>query len=93
MHEGRKRVDIKFTNTGERGFFLRIAQSAQTRSISVMIECKNYEKHIANPELDQLSGRFGHSAVFSACSYAVAWIIVRPLSLAVATLPLTAAVS
>jgi len=64
IHEGRKRVDIKFTNAAERGFFLRMLQSPQTRAISVMIECKNYGKEINNPELDQLSSRFGHQRGF-----------------------------
>jgi hypothetical protein len=64
IHQGRKRVDIKFTNAGERGFFLRMLQSPQTRAVSVLIECKNYEKQINNPELDQLSGRFGHQRGF-----------------------------
>jgi hypothetical protein len=64
IHQGRKRVDIKFTNAGERGFFKRILEAAQTRAISVLIECKNYERRLANPELDQLSGRFGHQRGF-----------------------------
>jgi hypothetical protein len=64
IHQGRKRVDIKFTNAGESGFFQRMQQLNQTRSMSVMIECKNYTKEIANPELDQLSGRFGHQRGF-----------------------------
>ena len=29
-----------------------------------MIECKNYGKEINNPELDQLSSRFGHQRGF-----------------------------
>lgn len=64
IHDGRKRVDIKFTNSGESGFFDRVQRSPQTRSMSVMVECKNYTKEIANPELDQLAGRFGHQRGF-----------------------------
>lgn len=64
IHQGRKRVDIKFTNSAERGFFQTLLASAQTRATSVLIECKNYEKQINNPELDQLSGRFGHQRGF-----------------------------
>ena len=58
QHDGRKRVDIKFTNASENGFFFRMLSAPQTRAISVYLECKNYNRKIANPELDQLSGRF-----------------------------------
>lgn len=58
INEGRKRVDIKFTNTAETGFFRRMAEAPQTRSIDVFFECKNYSTDLGNPELDQISGRF-----------------------------------
>ena len=58
LHQGRKRVDIKFTNAAEEGFFHNVLSAPQTRALSVYIECKNYTRRIANPELDQLSGRF-----------------------------------
>ena len=64
IHQGRKRIDIKFNNSGEPGFFNHLLQSAQARASSVMIECKNYTKDIANPEMDQLSARFGHQRGF-----------------------------
>lgn len=64
LHEGRKRIDIKFTNTAKDGFFRRMLAAPQTRAISVSVECKNYQKEINNPELDQLSGRFGHQRGF-----------------------------
>lgn len=58
QHEGRKRVDIVFTNAASDGFFHRRLLAHQTRAVSIFVECKNYTKEIANPELDQLSGRF-----------------------------------
>ncbi len=64
IHNGRKRVDIKFTNTGRGGVFQRLLQGPQTRALNVMIECKNYSSDIGNPELDQLQGRFGHQRGF-----------------------------
>ena len=60
LHEGRKRVDIVFTNAARDGFFHRAQLAAQTRSTHVFVECKNYTYDVGNPELDQLSGRFGH---------------------------------
>lgn len=59
QHEGRKRVDIKFTNAAESGFFFTMLSAPQTRAISVLMECKNYTQEVRNQELDQLSGRFG----------------------------------
>lgn len=64
LHQGRKRVDIKFTNAADSGFFLRMLQAQQTRSLSVIIECKNYSNDPGNPEFDQLCTRFGHQRGF-----------------------------
>jgi len=64
IHVGRKRIDIKFTNAAEEGFFLRMAQAHQTRALSIPFECKNYSSDINNPEFDQLSSRFGHQRGF-----------------------------
>jgi hypothetical protein len=64
IHSGRKRIDIRFTNAGDRGFFQSILQSPQTRALSIPVECKNYSREIANPELDQITGRFGHTRGF-----------------------------
>lgn len=64
IHNGRKRVDIKYTVSGEDGFFSRMLQAPQTRAVSVMIECKNYTKDVSNPEFDQLTSRFGHQRGF-----------------------------
>lgn len=64
LHDGRKRLDIKFTNTSHGGFFTRMLESHQARAISVPIECKNYTKEVVNPEFDQLAGRFGHTRGF-----------------------------
>lgn len=64
LHEGRKRLDIRFSKSAETGFFHKMIVGNQTRAMSVPVECKNYQKQIANPELDQLSGRFGHQRGF-----------------------------
>ncbi len=64
IHEGRKRIDIKYTNASQEGFFSRLIVSAQTRAMSVFVECKNYTKQLNNPELDQMSGRFGYQRGF-----------------------------
>ncbi|WP_156481303.1 hypothetical protein [Herbaspirillum rubrisubalbicans] len=57
IYDGRKRIDIVFDNAASSGELYRL----QTKRISaayVMVECKNYSKDVANPELDQLAGRF-----------------------------------
>jgi hypothetical protein len=59
IHQGRKRIDIKYTNMGGAGFFEWL--SKHYTAPQVFIECKNYGGDVANPELDQLSGRFGRS--------------------------------
>ncbi len=56
IHEGRKRIDIRFTNTATEGFFYWLA--LHYRAPYIWVECKNYLQEVGNPELDQLSSRF-----------------------------------
>jgi hypothetical protein len=58
LHEGRKRIDIRFTNAAQEGFFWRIHHHHDVPAGYVVVECKNYKEDIGNPELDQLAGRF-----------------------------------
>jgi len=59
IHEGRKRIDITYTNESKFGFFAWL--SIHYPSAFIFVECKNYGKEIGNPEIDQLSGRFSPS--------------------------------
>lgn len=59
IHEGRKRIDLRFDNSADKGFFYRL--SSRMPAQFVFVECKNYSRDIKNPELDQISGRFGPS--------------------------------
>lgn len=57
IHEGRKRIDITYTNNARQGFFWWLGlHSIPCRYVAV--ECKNYQGDPANPEVDQLSSRF-----------------------------------
>jgi hypothetical protein len=58
INEGRKRIDISYTNNASTGFFFRRRTESRANASKVMVECKNYQKEMANPELDQLAGRF-----------------------------------
>lgn len=59
IHEGRKRIDIVYTNTERKGsFFNDLAVIKNIPSAYIMIECKNYTNEIKNPELDQMAWRF-----------------------------------
>lgn len=58
IHEGRKRIDIVFENNSEQGLFFQLPTIHQVSSSLIMVECKNYSRDVANPELDQISGRF-----------------------------------
>lgn len=60
IHERRKRIDITYNNSAETGFFFRIPNTTSLTCQFVFVECKNYIGEIANPELDQLSGRFSN---------------------------------
>jgi hypothetical protein len=59
MHGGLKRIDITFTNEAKDGFFSWLSKNYP--AAFVFVECKNYTKDIANPELDQMAGRFSPS--------------------------------
>lgn len=59
IHEGRKRIDITYTNLANDGFFGWLARNFP--AAHVFVECKNYGRDVGNPELDQLAGRFSPS--------------------------------
>lgn len=59
IHAGRKRIDITYSNEAKSGFFAWLSQHYP--SSLIFIECKNYTKDIANPEIDQLSSRFSRN--------------------------------
>lgn len=58
INEGRKRIDIVFQNAATAGFFFELPTTKSVPSGYLFVECKNYSSDPANPELDQLSGRF-----------------------------------
>lgn len=58
INQGRKRIDLTFDNAAINGFFFRLHTTYQTPSQFIIVECKNYSKDVANPELDQICGRF-----------------------------------
>lgn len=60
IDQGRKRIDFSYKNAAREGFFDTALRSPQMRAIEIPVECKNYSQDIANPELDQLTGRFSH---------------------------------
>jgi hypothetical protein len=61
INEGRKRIDIVFTNIAQKRIFNIIRNTFDIPSNYIFIECKNYTKDIANPELDQMIGRFSNN--------------------------------
>lgn len=61
IHAGRKRIDIVFDNSSETGFFFNLPnKNILLPCPYVYVECKNYTGEVANPEIDQLSGRFSN---------------------------------
>ena len=56
--DGRKRIDITFSNIAETGFFHLLGSTYDVPCQLIIVECKNYTKDISNPELDQIAGRF-----------------------------------
>lgn len=59
IHDGRKRIDISYTNQATDAYFAWFARHFPAPTVAV--ECKNYSSDPANPELDQLAGRFSPS--------------------------------
>lgn len=59
IHEGLKRIDIRYCNLCKEGFFQWVANHHP--AMNIFVECKNISGDASNPELDQLAGRFGPS--------------------------------
>lgn len=60
LYQGLKRVDITYSNMDASGFFWWLSRSHPCGLI--FIEAKNYGREVANPEFDQLAGRFSANA-------------------------------
>lgn len=58
IHEGRKRIDIRMANGAHTGVFYDLPNVRRIPCPYIFFECKNYRTEVANPELDQLTGRF-----------------------------------
>jgi hypothetical protein len=58
IHDGRKRIDITFDNGAQDGFFWNLHTISKVTCPFVFVECKNYSRDVANPEVDQIAGRF-----------------------------------
>ena len=57
INDGRKRIDITYTNGKDSGLFYRVSLDQHILANTVHVECKNYTNEIVNPEVDQLQGR------------------------------------
>jgi len=60
INEGRKRIDIIFTNSDKTGFFHSLNSVHHIQCPKIIVECKNYGKEIGNPEIDQINGRLNN---------------------------------
>jgi hypothetical protein len=58
INEGRKKIDITFNRGPLKGFFYELQVVHGVPCPYVHFECKNYSEDPANPEFDQLIGRF-----------------------------------
>jgi hypothetical protein len=58
IHDRRKRIDITYANVASSGFFHWLDKHGGVEAGMIVVECKNYTGALANPEFDQITGRF-----------------------------------
>ena len=63
IQQGTQRIDIRYRNTGQSGFFKWFSEQI-ARAPWVAIECKNYKEDPKNPEINQLAGRLNQHRGF-----------------------------
>jgi SAM-dependent methyltransferase len=59
LDEGDQRIDIVMYNGAPVGFFNDIVIKNKIHAPYIIIECKNYQDNVGNPELSQIVDRFG----------------------------------
>lgn len=60
INDGRKRIDIVFSNNDKQGFFYELNILHHIQCPKIFVECKNYGREIGNPEINQLQTRFNN---------------------------------
>jgi hypothetical protein len=56
---GLKRLDILAFNKSKSGFFYSLKQDHSINCPVIVVECKNYQHELGNPEFDQIGSRLG----------------------------------
>ena len=56
----RKRIDITFHNSSDKGFFSRLSNYGSLFCAKILFECKNFTQDLKNSEYDQMVGRFNN---------------------------------
>lgn len=57
VDEGRKRIDIFFSNSAKEGVFSWLVNVHKYLAPFISVECKNYSSDLTNTEFEQLNGR------------------------------------
>lgn len=58
INDDLKRIDIRYINAATYGFFSSLSRLKNIPAPYVLVECKNYQDDVSNPECDQLATRF-----------------------------------
>ncbi|HMK82099.1 MAG TPA: hypothetical protein VK503_00115 [Candidatus Bathyarchaeia archaeon] len=61
INSGRGRIDIRFHNRNQPGFFKNLKEMHDILCPTISVECKNYVGDVRNPEFQQLASRLNNN--------------------------------